>query len=459
VSDRSRPPEPGPIRTFEFPRVERQRLANGLTLLTARSGALPLVTVRAVLDAGAAAEAVGEEGLAWLTAQALEGGTARRGGDELAWELERLGAELETRTAWDSIHVAFTVRSDRIAEALALLAEIVREPSFPEREVERLRNEQLAEMLRRRTDPRSLADDSAAHFIFAQDSPYARPLLGVEARVGGFARGDAAAYHRRRFTPDSAAVVVVGAVDATDVQRHVQRAFGDWTGTQEPAPVPRIRPRSARSAVHVVNREGAVQSELRIGHIGVPRHHEDYYTLLVLNATIGGAFTSRLNLSLREKHGFTYGVRSGFAFRRAAGPFIIQTAVASDVTARAVHEALRELRSVQQDGVTEDEVRAAGDYIAGTLPLEMQTTDQLSGRLADLHTYELPTDYFESYRQRISAVSRDDVMRAARSHLRLDELAIVVVGDADTIADDLRTLAVGDVVRHDATLETPPAEN
>ncbi|CAN5828921.1 pitrilysin family protein [soil metagenome] len=450
VMDRSRPPEPGPIRTFEFPPVEQRTLPNGLTLLTAHSGDLPLVTVRAVLDAGATAERAGEEGLAQLTTQALEGGTLHRTGDELAWAVERLGAELETHTTWDAVHVAFTTRSDNLADALALLAEIVTTPGFPAREVDRLRDEQLAEMLRRRTEPRGLADDSAAHFIFADDSTYARPLIGLEPRVRGFSRDDVVAWHQRQFTPGNAAIIVVGRVDPDEAESHVQRAFGDWTGVSQPTPGALAGARSDRAAIHVVDRASAVQSELRIGHVGVPRHHEDYYTLLVLNGIIAGAFTSRLNLSLREKHGFTYGVRSAFAFRRAAGPFLIQTAVASDVTARAVEETLRELHSIRDEGVTDEEVSAARDFIAGTLPLELQTTAQLSSRLAEIHTFGLGTDYFEGYRRHIAAVTRDDVMRAARTHVRPDALAIVIVGNADVVVDDLKKLDAGDVVRHNA---------
>ena len=427
--DRGSAPAPGAVRPFEFPRVERHRLANGLVVLAVRSGALPLVTVRAVLDAGAAAERDGEEGLAWLVAQALEGGTARRSGDELAWALERLGAELETRTTWDTVHAAFTVRSDRLDEALSLLSEIVREPAFAEREVARLRDEQLAEMLRRRTDPRGLADDSAAHYIFADSSPYARPLLGTEERVRAHDAAAARAYHQRRYTPGNAAVVVVGDVAAEDAVRHMQAAFGDWTAPHDATPTPDTQPRSTAGGVHIVNREGAVQSELRIGHVGVPRHHPDYHALLVANAALGGAFISRLNLNLREKHGFTYGVRSGFAWRRGAGPFIIQTAVASDVTARAVEETLREVRALQEDGLSDDELRAARDFLAGTLPLAMQTTEQLSAMVADLHTFDLPADYFEHHQQAIMGISRDDIARVVRQHIRPDELAIVVVGN------------------------------
>jgi zinc protease len=450
--DRSRVPDPGTVRPFEFPRVDRSTLDNGLTVLSARHGALPLVTVRAVLDAGAAGEGAGEEGLAWLTAHTLEGGTAVRSGVALAWQLERLGAQLETSTSWDAVNVSFTTRSDRLGEALELLAEIVRTPSFPEREVERIRGEQLAEMLQRSTEPRALGDDSAARYIFAEHETYGRTILGLEASVRDFSGAQARAFHDRRFTPRTAAVVVVGDVAADVAQQAVAHAFGDWSGPHEAAQRPGTAARHERTTIHVVDRPSAVQSEVRIGHVGVPRHHDDYYPLIVMNAILGGAFTSRLNLNLREKHGFTYGVRSGFSFRRAAGPFVIQTAVASDVTARAVEETLRELGGIRE-GVADDEVRSASDFLAGTLPLEMQTTQQLAARVAELHTFELPADYFEGFGQQLRAVTADDVLRVAREHLLLDRLAIVVVGNAAVVADDLTALGVGDVVRHDAGAE------
>jgi predicted Zn-dependent peptidase len=400
-----------------------------------------------VIDAGASSEQPGEEGLARLTASSLEGGTTTRTGEALAWELERLGAELETSTTWDALNVELTTRADRLADALSLLAEIVRRPAFPEREVERLRNEQLAEILRRSTEPRGLADDAAVRCIFAEHATYARPIIGAEERVRSLDSHAAAAFHRRRFTPGNAAIIVVGAVSADTARSEVERAFGDWQGAREVAPAPTTDARVDSTTIFLVDRPSAVQSELRIGHVGVSRHHEDFYALLVLNTIVAGAFTSRLNMTLREKHGFTYGVRSQFAFRRAAGPFIIQTAVASDVTARAVEETLRELKEIRESGATADEVRVARDYLAGTLPLDMQTTEHIAARIADLHTFQLDAAYFENWRDRIGAVELDDVARVAREHLHIDRLAIVVVGNAADVEGDLRALDVGDVIR------------
>ena len=182
-----------------------------------------------------------------------------------------------------------------------------------------------------------------------------------------------------------------------------------------------------------------------MGDVGLERSHRDYFPVQVMNSLLGGAFTSRLNMSLRERHGFTYGVRSGFGFRRRPGPFIIQTAVATDVTTRAIEETLREVHRLRDEAAPADEVAAARDYLAGTLPLELQTTEQLAARLADLVIYDLPDDYFDRYRERILAVTPAEVQRVAREHLRPERLAIVVVGDAEAIVPALETLGVGPV--------------
>jgi zinc protease len=181
---------------------------------------------------------------------------------------------------------------------------------------------------------------------------------------------------------------------------------------------------------------------------GIERTHPDYFALQVMNSLLGGAFTSRLNLSLREKHGFTYGVRSGFAFRRMPGPFSISTAVGTEVTAPAVREIVREVDLLRESGAQEEEVERARDYLSGILPLEWQTTDQLAERLADIAIFGLPDDYFRNYRARIAAVTKDDVDRVAREYLDPTHQAIVVIGSAATIADPLRALERGAVEIH-----------
>ncbi|HKJ93020.1 MAG TPA: pitrilysin family protein [Longimicrobiales bacterium] len=440
------PPEPGPVRAFDFPVIHDDRIGDaGLRVLTASHGDLPLVTAHLVLDAGAGAEPEGLDGVARLTANAMEAGTRKRNADQLAWALESLGVELDTGTGWDAGHLAITVPTDRLEDALALFAEIVRRPAFPADQIERLREEQLAGILQRRKEPRALGDDMAARYIFAEGMPYGRPVVGREATVRGLGADHVAAFYEARYRPGSGALVFTGDITAERAAGLARSHFGDWnSGAAQPARVP-VQPRVDTTTIFVVDRPGSVQSEIRIGDVGVERAHPDFFPLIVFNTILGGAFTSRLNMNLRERHGFTYGVNSGFAFRRQPGPFSISAAVATDVTARAVEEALSEMRGLHDGGATAQELDAARDYLRGVLPLTLQTTDQLAGRVAEIVVFDLPIDYFVQYRDHIADVTADDVARVARDRLRLSRLAIVVVGDAEQITKPLQDLGIGPV--------------
>jgi zinc protease len=201
--------------------------------------------------------------------------------------------------------------------------------------------------------------------------------------------------------------------------------------------------------VHIVQRAGSVQSEIRVGHIGVPRKHPDYYSLTVANSILGGAFTSRLNMSLREKHGFTYGVRSGFGFRKAAGPFMIQTAVATDVTGKALEEILSETNGLLRNGPTEAEMQATRDYLSGTVPLELQTTEQIAGRASEIFVFDLPADYFAVYRAELRRVTAAQALTAARQHVRPADFVFVIVGDADALQKEIEPLKLGTIEVHE----------
>ncbi len=446
--DRTKAPPAGPVRPFDFPHVRRGELPNGLRLLCAPHGDLPLVTAALIVDAGAEYEGAHEAGLARLTGEALEAGTGELSADDVAWEMERLGIELSVDVGWDAVVAGVTVPTERLDAALQLFSAIVRDPVFPTDEVVRLRDEQLADLLQRKKEPRALAGDMAARFIFRPETPYARPVLGTAAAVGEFDREHVRRFHRAHYGPARSTLVLVGDIAAADAERLAQRHFGDWSGPAPESAGFEVHGAVDRTSVFVVDRPGAVQSEIRIGHVGIERRHPDYFPLLVMNTLLGGAFTSRLNMSLRERHGFTYGARSYFAQRRRPGPFVVQVAVATEVTAAAVREAVHEIRGLAEGGPTAEEVDAARDYLVGVLPLQLQTTDALAARLADVVVYELPDDYFDHYRDRIAAVSPDEVRRVAAEHLRGDALAIVVVGDAAAIEEPLADLGLGPVEVH-----------
>ena len=446
------PPRPGsgPSRDCRFPPFERLTLENGLSIVVAPVSKLPVVTVLAVVDAGASADPAGREGVALLTAQALAEGTRARDGVALADQFERLGTALDTSADWDSAVVRVTVTSSRLAEAMRLVAEVLREPSFPEREVERLKQERLAELLQQQTEPRGLADDMFDRFAYVPSSRYALPEGGVERTVAALTRDGVESFYRARYSPTATTLIVVGDVTPNAARSMAGESFDAWSGAVITAPPVSDRPARLARTVHVVGKADAPQSELRVGHVGLPRRHPDYFPVVVMNAILGGLFSSRINLNLREAHAYTYGAFSSFDWRRAAGPFSVATAVRSDVTDAAVREILLEIDRMRGEAVSDAELSLATSYLDGVFPIRFESTTAIANALAGLVTYGLPSDYFDQYRANIRSVTASQVLEAARAHVRPDHLQIVAVGDPSLVREPLERLDLGPVHAYDA---------
>ena len=443
-------PSPGPSRSYRFPEFERLTLDNGLAVVVAPIAKLPVVTALALVDAGAAADTPNGEGVALLTARALAEGTERRDGADLAEQFERLGTALDTTADWDSSTARITVTSERLSAALGQLSEVIRTPSFPDREIERLKQERLAELLQQRTEPRGLADDMFGRFAYAAGSRYALPDGGTEATVTALDARAVREFYHRRYSPSSTTVIIVGDVTVEGARSMVADAFGSWTGPSVPRVDVSDEPASVVRAVHVVAKADAPQSELRVGHVGVPRLHPDYFSIVVMNAILGGLFSSRVNLNLREAHAYTYGAFSSFDWRRNAGPFTVATAVRSDVTDASVREILFEVDRMRTEAVTEAELTLATSYLDGVFPIRFESTTAVANALASLVSYGLPDEYFDTYRSRIQSVGGSHVLDAARAHLHPDRLQIVAVGNAAVVRTPLEALEVGPVAVYDA---------
>jgi len=443
-------PIPGPTRDYRFPAFERLTLPNGLTVVVAPVSKLPVVTVVALVDAGAAVDPPGREGVAQLTAQALAEGTEQSDSTQLAERFERLGTALDTSADWDSTTIRITVTSERVAAALSLLAEVVRSPTFPEREVERLKQERLAELLQQQTEPRGLADDMFSRFAYAGDSRYALPDGGLEATVGSLTRDAVTAFYQSRYAPSTTTLIIVGDIDHATAHAIAGDAFGTWEGRATSHPAPSDQPARLTRTVHIVGKADAPQSELRVGHVGVPRRHPKYFPIVVMNAILGGLFSSRINLNLREAHAYTYGAFSSFDWRRGAGPFTIATAVQSDVTDAALREIMLEVERMRSAEVTDAELTLATSYLDGVFPIRYESTTAIANALAALVSYALPDDYFDRYRAHIRAVTAGDILDAARAYVRPEHLQIVTVGDPSVIRAPLEALALGPVHVYDA---------
>ena len=447
-------PASGVPRAYSFPAIERFTLSNGMRVVVVPMPRLPLVTVLALIDAGAACDAPGREGASSLTIGALAEGTTRLDGATLTEQFEALGTGLSSGGDWDDATAHIAVTPARLETAIMLLGEVVSSPAFAQRDVERLKAERIAELMQQQVEPRGLADDKFAEFLYVPGSRYALPSGGGMTSVRALDAAQLRAFHGARYVPGATTLVFAGDVTGDRAVQLAERAFGGWRGA--PAPSASIDDRVAQAGqqVHIVNKAGAPQSELRIGHAGAPRSHPEYFPIVVMNALLGGLFSSRINLNLRERNAFTYGARSAFEWRRGAGPFVVSTAVKTEVSDAATREIILEITRMREGKVSAEELSLATAYLDGVFPIRYETTNAVAQAVAIAQVYGLGDDYYTRYRERIRAVTADDVLRAAQTFLHPERLLTVAVGDAAAIRAPMEKLGVGVVRVHDA-----PAEN
>jgi len=434
-------PVPGDPRPYHFPAVDRQQLANGLTVIAVDLPGRELVTASLVLPSGAADERDGEGGLTTLMARALSEGTQRHDAIALVEASERLGASLHAEAGWDALSVGVDVPVARLGPALDLVAEVMAEPTFPPAEVQRLREERLNDLLQARADARRRADEGFVETIYAPGSPYRRPAGGLRETVERIDAAAAADIHLRRFDPAAMTLIVGGDLTGLDVVELAEARFGSWVASPTAEPRRVIEALSAVNErfVRVFHRPGSVQTEIRIGHVGVPRHIEDFHALSVMSAILGGLFNSRLK-------GYTYGASAGFELRRAAGPFAARAAVNTEVTVPATIDMLAELEAIRSSEVAAEELIAARDFLVGVFPLRFETPPAIVGAIAGLVVHDLPIDELVRYRSAIEAVSAADIQAAATSRIHPDAAAIVLVGDADGFLPALEGANLGRIV-------------
>jgi zinc protease len=408
--------------------------------------------VQLLIRAGAVLDPPGRAGRAFLTADLLDEGTATRDAMQIADEAELLAASLGTQASWDYCAASLHVLAPRMEPALELLADVLLQPAFRDDDVVRKKRQRLHAIAQELDDPRVIASRAFARLVHGDSHPYGSPVGGTRESIERLGADDLHTFHRLCVTPDNAAVVICGDIAFSDAVARMERHFAAWrraAGAPDPAPVVAPPPQSA-AAVHIIDRPGAPQSELRVGLPGPPRGTADYFPLQLANSVLGGAFTSRLNMLLREEKGYTYGAGSSFAFRRDGGPFLASTAVATSATADAVHDIVREIERMTQETVPAEELERAQNYLVLGLPRSFETTAGVAEHVSAIALYGLPGDYYETYSERIRSVTASDVREACRRWLRPAELTVVVAGDANATAGELEELGIGAVhVRND----------
>ena len=451
------PPKLGPAPTLKLPPVERRVLPNGLTLLVVEQHELPLADFLLVVGSGNEADPTPRGGLASLTAQLLREGTSTRTSPQIADQLSFLGASLTTGSAWDMSQVGLHTPTAQLDSALGLFADVVMHPSFPQKEVERLKKQRLTELLQAKDRPRDIADRVFASVLYGSVHPYGHTATGTEESTKAITRADVKAFYDAYFRPNNATLIVVGDLAADDVERRARTLFGGWSRRTVPdTRYPQLSNVPAAPTIYLVDKPGAPQSSIRIGNIGVPRSTSDYFALQVMNTILGGSFTSRLNQNLREKKGYTYGAGSGFSMRRQAGPFSARAEVTGTKTDSSLVEFLRELRSIR-DTVSSTELARAKQYLQLGLPSDFETTTDIAFQLVPVVVYGLPADYYSTYVQQIENITQADVQRVARQYVDPSRMSIVVVGDRASIENGLRALNVGAISVRDLTGAAPPS--
>jgi zinc protease len=444
---RNATPRAGPTHVPALPAPQSFVLANGLRVLYLPRPNLPIVSAHLVVDAGRAAGDPALPGVSDFTAAMLEEGTTSRTSQQLSDELERLGAAYASQTLRDVTSLEIDALARNFPDALGLLADMAQHPTFPADEIERQRSSRLSSIAELREDARTLADVALALALYGPAHPYGNSTIGTEASVKRIGEADLRALWQRHFRPDNAALIVVGAIDPARLKALVERQWGDWkqptSAVATAADAASARPAPASARVIIVDKSDSPQTELRIGRIGTVRTTPDFAALQVLNEAFGGAFTSRLNLDLREDKGYTYGIGSRFNYGRAPAPFVIRSAVRSDVSAPAVKQIFAQLSRVTSSPLTADELTRARGSLTQSLPALFETNEATAGSFADLFAYGLPLDYYRKLPPRFGAVTAPAIESLARRYLDPARMVVIAVGDRKNLEPTLRALNLG----------------
>nr|WP_307847393.1 pitrilysin family protein [Streptomyces sp. F63] len=444
-------PRAGEPTPWAFPTPERDTLPNGLTVLHCHRPGQKVVAVEINLQAPLEAEPEGTDGVATIMARALSEGTDRHTAEEFAAELERCGATLDAHADHPGVRVSLEVPASRLAKALELLADALRAPAFPDGEVERLVRNRLDEIPHELANPARRAAVELSKELFPAGSRMSRPRQGTEETV---ARVDAAgvrAFYEAHVRPATATAVIVGDFTGIPLAEVLAGTLGTWSGgTAEARPVPAITGDDTGRVV-IVDRPGAVQTQVLIGRVGPDRHDHVWAAQVLGVYCLGGTLTSRLDRVLREEKGYTYGVRAfGQVLRSTpegtgASLLAISGSVATDVTGPALEDTWRVLRTLAAGGLTEEERDVAVQNLVGVAPLKYETAAAVAGTLADQVEQYLPDDFQAQLYARLAETGTVEATAAAVSAFPVDNLVTVLVGDASAIEEPVRALGIGEV--------------
>ena len=445
--DRAVTPTPGPLPQLKVPTWTRTRLANGAELIVSQKRDLPLVSFTINFVGGRNNfEPADKAGVASFAAQMLSEGTTTRSGEQLADAQQMLGTSVAASVAGESGTIRFTSLKDKFEPALALLVDMLVNPSFPAPALERLRGRTLVSLAQAKEEPNTIADNVFTKLVYGDEHPYGR--IVTEQSIGAITRDDVVAFHRNYFKPGRAIITVTGDVEPATVRASVERALTSWpAGGERPSFQYPATPALNPTTIYLIDKPKSAQSVFSIGLPGPARDTPDYYALAVMNTLLGELFQSRLNYNIREVKGYSYGVGSGFAYGRGPGAFEAGGGIVTAKTDSALIEFMKELRGVQ-GGIpfTADELKQGKESLIQSLPSRFSSVSGVGGAISSIYLQDLPETYYRDYAAKINAVTADDLVRVAKKYIDLQHLNIVIVGDRATIEEPLRKTGIAPVV-------------
>ena len=451
--DRTCLPAVGPDPPFRPPEFQQAELDDGTRLWTVRHRRAPILTVRLLLPSGAAVEPVEQAGLAALTAALLDEGSAEHSAIELHEALSCIGAHLHAEVTSDATVLSLTTLARHANEGLALMSEVATTPRFGVGDVERVRDLRLNHLRQLRQSPAAMADRAFLESLYG-NHPYGHPAIGSETTLSDLGRADVVSFHDQWYARSPWTVIAVGDIPEDELRAVANDVFCRRGLAGDTPTVARVFPPPPPAAERMifVPRPDAVQSEIRLGHLGVVRRSPDYYALRVLNMVLGGQFVSRINLNLREEKGYTYGARTVFDWRVGRGPFSLQASVQTSATVDALSESIREVADIRDfRPATDEEGVVAQAALTRGFPRSFETASQIARAGLHLALHGLPAHDYTQFVSRILSIDPEDVTRVASLHLQPDELSAVVVGSPPEVLDGLASVGLGAPVERPAS--------
>ncbi|MCS6817133.1 MAG: insulinase family protein [Blastocatellia bacterium] len=433
------PPPPQPPRPFRFPEFTTRTLPNGLRVIVIEHREQPTVSLRLLVRAGAEQDPPDRPGLASLTAALLDQGTKTRSAMQIAEAIEFVGGQISTGASWHQSFVAVSVPKPGVEVAFEILADVVRHPVFAEDEIERQRQQLLSGLRVQANDPGYLASTAIERALFGAH-PYGHPPEGTLDSLPRLTRADLIAFHQAVYHPNNSLLAIAGDITAAEAFAKAEKYFGDWPkGEVRAAVVPAPAPTRGRKLL-LIEKSDAVQTEIRLGKVGIARRDPDYFALQVLNAILASASGSRLWDVLRRERGLTYGISSRLEARQQPGSLTISTFTRTEKTSETLQLVLSELDRIARERVTEEELRKAKNFLAGVFQLRLETPESLAAIVLDAVNYDFDYAYLNAYRDRLLSVTAEQVQEVARKYVRPEDLVIVLVGNVSAFEKDVAHL-------------------